>query len=872
MGCKLKILLVEDNPGDARLIQEMLEESQETGFEIDWVTRLSEGLEKMRRGGINLVLLDLGLPDSQGLETFIKAYSQAPQVPMVVLTGLRDETVALTAVREGAQDFLVKGQTDGIMLFRAIRYATERKKVEEALRRANQELRREIEERRAAEMAVEAERQRFFAVLEQLPAFVSLIAPDFSLVFANHVFENIFGSWQGRRCHEVIFAKTEACEDCPAVQVLENRTFGMKEMKVPGDRVYSVYKYPFTDVDGTTLVLSLGIDITQRKRAEEAVEAERQRLFALLDGLPAMVYLKAPDYSIRFANRVFKEMVGPGNWNGKRCFEALLRRNAPCEDCHTARVFETGIPNESEWTNPFSQQAFQIHNYPFVDVDGSSLVLTLGFDVTQRKKAEEALRQSQSRLAEAQRIARLGHWECDLRSGQVVWSEEVYRIFGLNPEEFTPSLKLILSHVHPEDRERVHQGLRDAQAGVKSYNLVNRLVRPDGSVRYVHSQAEAVFDEDGKPRRILGTAQDITERRRAEMRLRASEERFRAIFEGAGIGISLVDLEGRIMTVNAAQLKMLGYREEELQGKTLMDITHPDDRARNMELFAELKLGLRDNYQLEKRLLRQDGSDFWGRVMVSLVRGLEGEPRCGISTTEDITARKEAREKLRQSETSLRLLTSQLLTAQEDERRRISRELHDEMGQGLLVLKLQAKAIENALPPEQQEIRNECREMRNNLDAVVNNVRRLSRDLSPMMLEDLGLSAALRRLIQEFSKHYHIDCNDQESEINDLFPLEIQVTIYRLFQECLTNIGKHSQASQLTVAINKTYKSVSFVIQDNGKGFNPAQRRHQAGVQGMGLAAMEERVRMVGGQLSIWSQEGAGTRIAFDIPYFTETK
>ena len=130
----------------------------------------------------------------------------------------------------------------------------------------------------------------------------------------------------------------------------------------------------------------------------------------------------------------------------------------PCENCPTRRVFETGTLSEDEWSAPNRHQTFQLYNYPFVDVDGSPQVLTLGFDITRRKQAEERLRQSQIRLAEAQRIARLGHWEWDLRSGQVIWSEEVYRIFGLTPEKFTPSLESILSYVHPEDKERVNQG------------------------------------------------------------------------------------------------------------------------------------------------------------------------------------------------------------------------------------------------------------------------------------------------------------------------------------------------------------------------------------------------------------------------------
>lgn len=128
-----KILLIEDNPGDARLIQEMLAEAESGSITIEWVPKLSEGLERLSRGEIDLVLLDLDLPDSRGLDTFLRAYAQAPDVPFVLLTGIDDETLALNAVRKGAQDYLIKGQVDGELLRRAIRYATERKRVEEVL-------------------------------------------------------------------------------------------------------------------------------------------------------------------------------------------------------------------------------------------------------------------------------------------------------------------------------------------------------------------------------------------------------------------------------------------------------------------------------------------------------------------------------------------------------------------------------------------------------------------------------------------------------------------------------------------------------------------------------------------------------------------
>ncbi|MFQ6066197.1 MAG: diguanylate cyclase domain-containing protein [bacterium] len=130
----IKVLLIEDNPGDARLIREMLTEAEMASFDVEWVDRLSTGLERLARGGINVLLVDLSLPDSRGLETFTKVHIKAPTVPIIVLTGLDDEAVGVRAVREGVQDYLVKGKVDSHLLRRAIRYAIERKKTEETIR------------------------------------------------------------------------------------------------------------------------------------------------------------------------------------------------------------------------------------------------------------------------------------------------------------------------------------------------------------------------------------------------------------------------------------------------------------------------------------------------------------------------------------------------------------------------------------------------------------------------------------------------------------------------------------------------------------------------------------------------------------------
>lgn len=272
------ILLVEDNSGDAVLIREMLAGEGQGRLALEWVTRLSEGLERLSRGGIDLVLLDLGLPDSQGLDTFLQAAWQYPQVPFVVLTGLADEGLGDTAVRQGAQDYLIKAEVNGKQLLRAIRYATERKRVEEALRQAhdklsqaNLQLNLEVAERRRAQESAEGERQKLYSVLNTLPAFVYLKGADFTIQFANRRFKELFGEPEHRPCYQVLGAGSEPCKPCRALEVLKTKAPQKFEWTSSlNARTYEVYHYPFCTENGL-LLLTLGIDITERKQAEESI-------------------------------------------------------------------------------------------------------------------------------------------------------------------------------------------------------------------------------------------------------------------------------------------------------------------------------------------------------------------------------------------------------------------------------------------------------------------------------------------------------------------------------------------------------------------------------------------------------------------------
>jgi signal transduction histidine kinase len=232
-----------------------------------------------------------------------------------------------------------------------------------------------------------------------------------------------------------------------------------------------------------------------------------------------------------------------------------------------------------------------------------------------------------------------------------------------------------------------------------------------------------------------------------------------------------------------------------------------------------------------------------------------------------MTDLKTAEEALRESETRLRSLSVQLMKAQEKERMRLSKELHDELGQALALLKHRVRSIQSKLQKDQPSLREECGEASRYIDGIIENVRRLSRDLSPSILEDLGLSSALQWLTENFDKQYPLVTSFDIDNIDDLFPKEAQTNLYRIFQEALTNIGKHAEARHVSFTVKENEGSVALIIEDDGKGFDVNRiRAMHFPEKGLGFDTMDERAHMLGASLKIKSQAGEGTRIAVTIP------
>jgi signal transduction histidine kinase len=235
---------------------------------------------------------------------------------------------------------------------------------------------------------------------------------------------------------------------------------------------------------------------------------------------------------------------------------------------------------------------------------------------------------------------------------------------------------------------------------------------------------------------------------------------------------------------------------------------------------------------------------------------------------EEVAKRRQTEESLQESKERLRHLPSQLLTAQEVERGRLARELHDDLGQSLAVLKMQLRAIQRKAPPESFETRESLEHSLNFINEIVEKIRRLSRNLRPAILEGLQLGEALQNMFDDFATHYGVkDFLVNLDRVETLIPPETQLHIYRIFQEALNNIAKYAHPTKVMVNMEKKARGVSIRIEDDGEGFDPEEVMiRKAREKGMGLATMSERVTMLGGTFNIKSNKGQGTKITFSLP------
>ena len=352
---------------------------------------------------------------------------------------------------------------------------------------------------------------------------------------------------------------------------------------------------------------------------------------------------------------------------------------------------------------------------------------------------------------------------------------------------------------------------------------------------------------------------DITERKRVEAALRANEQRYRTLFSQAMDGILLLDGEGNVVSVNDSFARMHGYTVDELLNMNLHALDTPETLALAGNRIARILAGESLGFEVEH--YHKDGHVMPMDVATSSI-DIDGKLYI-LAFHRDITERRRSEDRLRRSQQELRGLSKAANEALEAERRRTARELHDELGQLLTALKMDLASLRSALPPQEQDLAKRAEAMSAMLDTTIAATRRIAADLRPLMLDDLGLAAALDWLTHNFSKHTGIATDLVIDDAVAQVPEPIASALYRITQESLTNVTKYAQASTTEVRLERDGDWVQLTVRDNGRGIAASDHNKQGT---FGLIGIRERVMLLAGEVDIRGEPGSGSEVRARIP------
>jgi PAS domain S-box-containing protein len=723
-----------------------------------------------------------------------------------------------------------------------------------------------------------------------------------------------------------------------------------------------MYHAAFVNLAGQKCLLAIAHDTTERKRAE----AERDRLFNLsvdmlciagFDGFfkqlnPA--WSRALGWSLEeLLARSWLEFVHPEDRDGTAAASEKLLASEPLFSFENRYQCRDGSYRWLSWN------AFPLPN--------EQLIFAVVRDITERKRAEQVVRESEERLRLALDAAHMGTFDWDIANNRILWSRWHEELWGFAPGEFGGTYEAFASRVHPEDLPGLNDEVARCMAAQESFLREFRVVWPNASVHWVLGRGQFTYDDRGEAVRMRGVVVETTARRQAQDALQKSEARLRNLFDQASDGIFLISSENRYLEANARGLEMLGYTRDELLQMSMADVLVPEERPRLNVEPANMMAGQPHLAVWEH--LRKDGTTFPAEVSA---RRLDDQTYLAI--VRDLTARRQAEQLLREREQQLRLfvehspaaiamfdrnmkylvasrryltdyriedqeiigrshyevfpeiparwkethrrclagaiekseedpfprkdgttdwvrweirpwyksqteigglilfsevvtervraeeelreLTRRLLRAQEEERGRIARELHDSLGQSLAAIALalgQAGEAKESIPEHSRKWIADARKI---VAECSQQVRTLSHLLHPPLLDELGLLPAMRSFVRGFSQRSGIATKLELEEEMERLPPPVELALFRVLQESLNNVQRHSGSKTAGVTLRRDANRILLEISDEGRGLRGAGSLHSLSEEaepGVGILGMRERLRQLGGSLEIES-------------------
>ena len=513
------------------------------------------------------------------------------------------------------------------------------------------------------------------------------------------------------------------------------------------------------------------------------------------------------------------------------------------------------------------------------------------YDITEHKRADEQLRQSEQRYVLAQQLAGIGSWDWDIRSGKVEWSGTIDRLFGLESGSLSRSYRSFLRLIHPEDRKHLRDAVNACIEEDIPFSVEHRITRPDKTERWLRQTGNVIRDENRLALRMMGMVQDVTAQKQAA----ENQHLLAEIVSESEDAIVVRNLENVITSWNFGAERIYGYTAEEMIGQRMDRILPPERLEEHAQLLRQTQAGEHIRH-FETERIRKDGRRIHVTISFSPLRNDDRIIYAVATIEHDITERvyaemalletkqnlearvqertralqisnseleKEIRQRIQYQE-KLQSLTAKLIRIEERQRREIATSLHDSVIQLLVLSNIKLDQLINNPAKDSKTV---MKQIHGYLDRTIHELRSMTFQISPPILYELGLVPALEWLCERFGKEYGLICRSIDDQLDKPVSEDIRNMLFQAVQELFINIVKHAKATHVEIRVKKVNKQIIIEVTDDGRGFDADHLKTDMDhAFGFGLFNIQERIRFMKGHFHIRSEINSGTTVKLQAP------
>ena len=728
--------------------------------------------------------------------------------------------------------------------------------------------------KKQAEDALRNSEKHVQAILQNAPDAVVVIDSAGIVTKWNHEAENLFG-WTAREAHAKHLSDLIIPEDLRTKHIdglkryietgqgtILGRTIDIRGLRKDGTELDVSLRISPLEIDDSKFFIGFLRDITERRNLEQRlmrfneelsmqVEEKTSELKEIFDRITDGFIALDNEFRYTYLNKKAADLVqrDAATLVGKSVWEEFPMTVGS----ETYKAFHKAMTNQEFVFNTDYYPPLDLwqSNFIYPSPNGLSIFIR---DISAEKKAETEI--SKARTIADKLIDSLPgvFYFFDLNGRFIRWNKEFEKVTGYSNREIAAMRPAdffgdeFKSYIHERIETVFREGINDAEASFLS--------KQGKDIPYYFKAV--LINYDNKPC-LLGTGIDITERKKAEEELLASERKYKLLFESNPLPMWMLSLpEYTIIDVNNAALDQYGYQREEFLKLSVLDF-RPGEDVEKFKTATDTSFRGIHHAGIWRHIKKDRSIIYVDIVTYDLVYK---DKRTRLVLANDVTEKHIAQERLEESFNAIRKLTSHLQEVREEERLHMAREIHDELGQLLTVLKMDVSWLSKKIAPVDAVVKSKLDEIMDGINTTSRTIRRIASELRPSLLDDLGLLAAMEWHLEEFERRSGISKElyipDREIPLPDTF----KIGIFRIFQESLTNVARHSGADNVIVSLTPDDKQLILTIRDNGKGINEKQGNKKT----LGLLGMKERSQMMGGQYEIRSKPGEGTTVTVIVP------